>query len=209
MPPLPPPVFPVSPTRCGRQRWHPFDLAQGRVRTEAPGARKRRHRSLRFIPRKPPAVSVSKVTFNTYLRASILIIGYSRPGTTPHTYPLGGTMSPLVQRHRAQSTQQKSTDQHWGMLLYESFSAGAMVVLVGLLAVMVVVGLYLVIVWPLTYWDLANTGLEKYGSLANAVVWALFAGGSLAGFWCFSGAAFKSKSQRPATPARPARSPRR
>jgi hypothetical protein len=82
------------------------------------------------------------------------------------------------------------------MLIFESLSAGVMAVGAGFAAVLVVVGVYVVIVWPLTFWDLANLGLEKYGSWADTVLWSIFAGGSLAGYWCFSGAAFKSKPKR-------------
>jgi hypothetical protein len=82
------------------------------------------------------------------------------------------------------------------MLMFESLSAGVMAVAAGFAAVLVVVGVYVVIVWPLTFWDLANLGLEKYGSWADTVLWSVFAGGSLAGYWCFSGAAFKPKSKR-------------
>jgi hypothetical protein len=81
------------------------------------------------------------------------------------------------------------------MLVFESLSAGIVVVVVGLSAVLIAVGLYVVIVWPLTFWDLANLGLERYSSWVNIVLWSVFAGGSLGGYWCFSGAAFKSKTQ--------------
>jgi hypothetical protein len=111
---------------------------------------------------------------------------------------MGRTMSPLVQRPRVSAPAKGGTDQNWGMLVFESLSAGAMSVLVGLLAVMVIVGLYVIIVWPLTYWDLTNSGLEKLSGLANTVLWSVFAGGSLAGFWCFSGAAFKTKPAKKA-----------
>jgi hypothetical protein len=104
------------------------------------------------------------------------------------------TMSPLVQRQRVKGPQHGAeTDQHWSMLVFESFSAGVMAVLVGLLAVMVIVGVYVIVVWPLTFWDLTNSGLEKYGAWVKTVLWSVFAGGSLAGYWFFSGAAFKSK----------------
>jgi hypothetical protein len=108
-------------------------------------------------------------------------------------------MSPLVQRPRVKAPQGSAdTDQHWSMLVFESLSAGVMAVLVGLLAVMVIVGLYVIVVWPLTFWDLTNSGLEQYGEWVNIVLWSVFAGGSLAGFWLFSGAAFKSKTVRKA-----------
>ncbi|HET6176168.1 MAG TPA: hypothetical protein VFE61_04490 [Candidatus Sulfotelmatobacter sp.] len=112
-------------------------------------------------------------------------------------------MSPLVQRTRVGS-RPDPTDQHWSMLLFESASAGIMAVAVGLAAVMVVVGIYVIFVWPLTFWDLANLGLEQYASWTDTVLWSVFAGGSLAGYWCFSGAAFKTKPKAkiPATPVR-------
>jgi hypothetical protein len=110
-------------------------------------------------------------------------------------------MSPLVQRPRAGSSQRPGSqpglnDQHWSMLMFESLSAGVLAVGVGLAAVLIVVSIYAVIVWPLTLWDLASLGLEKYGSWADTVLWSVFAGGSLAGYWCFSGAAFKDRMQR-------------
>jgi uncharacterized membrane protein YqjE len=80
------------------------------------------------------------------------------------------------------------------MLVFESLSVGIMVVLCVMLAVLLVVGVYVMIVWPLTFWDLTDSGLEKYGSWAKTVLWSLFAGGSLAGYWCVSGAAFKQKA---------------
>ena len=114
-------------------------------------------------------------------------------------------MSPLVQRSRAGSALRSDpTDQHWSMLLFESLSAGVMAVGVGLAAVMVAVGIYAIVVWPITFWDLTNLGLEQYASWTDTVLWSVFAGGSLAGFWCFSGAAFKArpKSKVPAQPGR-------
>jgi len=79
------------------------------------------------------------------------------------------------------------------MLLFESASAGVMTIFVGFLAVLSVVGVYVILVWPLTFWDLANLGLEKIGPWVNTILWSTFAGGSLAGYWCFSGRAFKGK----------------
>jgi hypothetical protein len=105
-------------------------------------------------------------------------------------------MSPLVQRPRAQSPQGNPTDQHWSMLVFESLSAGVMAVFVGFAAVLVVVGIYVLIVWPLTFWDLADPGLEKYASWIQTALWSVFAGGTAAGFWCFSGAAFKNNRPR-------------
>lgn len=118
-------------------------------------------------------------------------------------------MSPLVQRSRPSPARPDPTDQHWSMLLFESLSAGVMAVVAGMALVMAVVGVYVIIVWPLTLWDLTHSGLEKYGSWTDIVLWSIFAGGSLAGYWCFSGAAFKSKSKRRAAVAAAANRSRR
>ena len=80
-------------------------------------------------------------------------------------------MSPLVQRSRPTSGRQADpTDQFWGMLLFESLSAGVMALFVGFVAVLAVVGIYVIIVWPLTFWDLGNLGLERYAE-APRTVW--------------------------------------
>lgn len=101
----------------------------------------------------------------------------------------------LVSKRSRESSARRSdpTRQHWAMLLFESLSAGIVAVVAGLAAVMAVLGVYLIIVWPLTFWDLSNLGLEKYAGWTNTILWSVFAGGSLAGFWAFSGAAFKTK----------------
>jgi hypothetical protein len=103
-------------------------------------------------------------------------------------------MSPLVQRQRTLSAKQPaSSDQHWSMLLFESCSAGVLALGVGIASVMLVVSVYAVFIWPLTFWDLANLGLEKYAAYGPTALWSVFAGGTLAGYWCFSGAAFKNR----------------
>ena len=103
-------------------------------------------------------------------------------------------MSPLVSRSRpASATKPGPTDQHWGMLVFESLSAGVMSLAFGLGLVLILVGIYCVIVWPLTFWDMGNLGLEEYATWTSTVLWSVFAGGTLAGFWVFSGHAFKAK----------------
>jgi hypothetical protein len=103
-------------------------------------------------------------------------------------------MSPLVKRSRDGSAQKpERADQHWSMLVFESLSAGVMSVTIGLGAVLVIVGIYVSLVWPLTFWDLDGLGLEQVTAWTDTILWSVFAGGSLAGYWCFSGAAFKSK----------------
>jgi len=81
------------------------------------------------------------------------------------------------------------------MLLFESLSAGVMTIFIVFAVVLVVVGVFVTTVWPLTFWDLANLGLEKLEPWIDTILWSLFAGGSLAGYYVFSGAAFKSKQK--------------
>jgi hypothetical protein len=100
-----------------------------------------------------------------------------------------------VPKRVAKALGANGADQHWSMLLFESVSAGVMALLVLMMALMVVVGVYVIIVWPLTLWDLPVQNLDGYSSLINLVLWSVFAGGSLAGLWCFSGAAFKDKKK--------------
>lgn len=107
-------------------------------------------------------------------------------------------MSPLVERSRPKVGRPNPDDQHWSMLLFESLSAGVMALAIGFAAVLIIVCAYAAIIWPLTFWDLENIGLEKYGNWVNTILWSVFAGGSLAGYWCFSGAAFKGKPKRSA-----------
>jgi len=112
-------------------------------------------------------------------------------------------MSPVVQRPRtALGNGNNAADQHWSMVLFESCSAGALALGVGIASVMLAIGVYALFVWPLTYWDLANLGLEKYAKYGNTALWSIFAGGTLAGYWCFSGQAFKDRRKPSSKPAR-------
>jgi hypothetical protein len=81
------------------------------------------------------------------------------------------------------------------MLVFESLSGGVLAILVVFALVLVVTGVYLIAVWPLTFWDLANLGLENIGPWIDTILLSLFAGGTLAGYYVFSGAAFKPKQK--------------
>jgi hypothetical protein len=81
------------------------------------------------------------------------------------------------------------------MIVFESLSAGVLTIFIVFALILIAIGVYGVVVWPLTFWDLANLGLEEYGSWVNTILWSLFAGGSLAGYYVFSGAAFRSKQK--------------
>jgi len=92
------------------------------------------------------------------------------------------------------------------MLLLESLSAGVVTMLVGSTVLLVITSVYVIIVWPLTFWDLSSLGWQQYISWVKPILWAIFAGGSLAGYWCFGGAAFKAKKKPGiSAPSKPAR----
>ena len=119
-------------------------------------------------------------------------------------------MASLVQRSRPDTARRPDPlHQHWGMLIFESLSAGVLTIFVVFALVLIFVGVYCVLVWPLTFWDLASLGLEEYGSWIPTVLWSLFTGGSLAGYYVFSGNAFQSKQKaRAPVPSRSTRSSR-
>lgn len=122
----------------------------------------------------------------------------------------GGPLSSLVQRSRpAAARRPDPLHQHWGLVIFESLSAGVLTIFIVFALILIAIGIYGVVVWPLTFWDLANLGLEELGSWVNTIVWSLFAGGSLAGYYVFSGAAFRAKQKaRTPVPSRSTRSSR-
>jgi hypothetical protein len=79
------------------------------------------------------------------------------------------------------------------MLAFQSLSAGALALMASGVLVMVVVGVYVLVIWPLTLWDISAAGWGKYSTWGVTILWSVFIGGSLAGVWVFSGAAFKGK----------------
>jgi hypothetical protein len=102
---------------------------------------------------------------------------------------------------KAASRQSGSKGQGWLMLLFESVSAGVISIFVLFVVIMAVVGVYVIVVWPLTFWDLDSLGLEKYAAWAKDLLWSVFAGGTLAGLWCFSGAAFRGEKKAGGRPS--------
>jgi uncharacterized membrane protein YsdA (DUF1294 family) len=101
------------------------------------------------------------------------------------------------------SKRSASDDQSWPMLIFESLSAGMIAVLLVLAAVLVLVGIYTGVVWPITKWDLALAHSAKYRLWAERTLWLIFAAGSGLGFWYFSGAAFREKPARRAGNTQP------
>jgi hypothetical protein len=77
------------------------------------------------------------------------------------------------------------------MLIFESISAGGIAVLLTFVALLVLAGIYCLVVWPLTHWDLAHVDV---GSWWKGALGLIFAAGAIAGFWCFSGSAFRAKA---------------
>jgi len=86
------------------------------------------------------------------------------------------------------------------MLFFASFSAGLAALLAAFVVLITAVGVYAVLIWPLTFWDLANLGFERYGSWAGTAALSVFGGGALAGYWVFSGGISKGKQK--SSPAR-------
>ena len=113
-------------------------------------------------------------------------------------------MASVAQKHVVTAAgRSESPDQSWTMLLFESLSAGVMAVFVGFVTVTVIVGAYVLFVWPLTFWDLANLHLERFAPFVRPILWAVFGAGTVAGYLCFGGAIFRPKAA-PASPVRAA-----
>lgn len=90
------------------------------------------------------------------------------------------------------------------MLFYAGLCGGIAALFLGFFLVLAVVGAYVILVWPLTFWDLANLGLEALGGWIWLIVLVTFAGGALGGLCYFSGLTLKSKP-KPKMPTRPMR----
>jgi uncharacterized membrane protein (Fun14 family) len=103
-------------------------------------------------------------------------------------------------RPKPKTQRPTSDEQGLGMLIFESLSAGGFAVFITLSAVLILVGIYVYLVWPLTRWDLADVNVEKFTSWSEIALIVIFAAGSALGCWCFSGAAFREKIGRRRNP---------
>jgi hypothetical protein len=105
-------------------------------------------------------------------------------------------LSPLVQRKRpirpAQSTVTGPV-LYRRVLFYASLLGGISALFLAVAFLMAVLGIYVILVWPLTFWDLANVGLEELGSWTWVLAAATFSGGALSGYCYFSGFSFAPK----------------
>jgi hypothetical protein len=108
-------------------------------------------------------------------------------------------LSPVVKHKRASVPGRKGNSISRGhMLLIASFSCGLAALILGFVVLITGVGIYAVLIWPLTFWDLANFG-EQYSGWTWTIALSVFGGGALAGYSVFSGALFKvgQKNGRP------------
>jgi hypothetical protein len=92
--------------------------------------------------------------------------------------------------------------QEWVLVLLESLGVGIFLVILLLAAVLLVIGLYVQVVWPLTDWDLVNVSLEQYQSLIELVLVTVFTFGFFGGYYCISGAAWKKIKPKTEAPAK-------
>ena len=96
-------------------------------------------------------------------------------------------LSPVVQHKRTNPPGRRASGITRGrMLFFASFSGGLAALMLAFLVLIIGVGLYSLLIWPLTFWDLADLGLEKYANWTGTITASVFAGGALAGFWVFS-----------------------
>lgn len=88
------------------------------------------------------------------------------------------------------------------MLLFQSLAVGMMSVIAVLALVLVMVGIYVQVIWPLTDWDLGTGSIEQYSSMATAVLTLVFIFGFGAGYWFISGGAWKAAKPKAGMPQR-------
>lgn len=74
-----------------------------------------------------------------------------------------------------------------------------------LFIVLIAVWLYGQFVWTFTHWDLSDISLAPFKSLAYLVIAVTFLGGTCAGLWIFSGAAWKNQRGNKVATQRPLR----
>lgn len=88
--------------------------------------------------------------------------------------------------------------KYWVMIAFESMGTGALAITLAFAAVLVVVGVYVQVIWPLTDWDLVTVSLDPYYSQIVLAGVFIFLIGTAAGFWFVSGAAWHDSKRRPA-----------
>jgi hypothetical protein len=89
--------------------------------------------------------------------------------------------------------------KYWALIAFESMGAGALAITLAFAVVLVAVGIYVQIIWPLTDWDLVSVSLDPYYSQIVVAIVFIFLTGTAVGFWFVSGAAWQTRKQTPAT----------
>lgn len=88
------------------------------------------------------------------------------------------------------------------MVLLESLGVGLLMVLLLVALVLLLTGVYVQVIWPLTNWDLANVSLEQYQSTIELVLVSVFCFGFFSGYYMISGAAWKKMKSKTASPSK-------
>ena len=86
------------------------------------------------------------------------------------------------------------------MIAFESFGFGASAILMVIAAVLVIVGFYVQVIWPLTDWDMVEVSFDAWKPAMKAALVLIFFAGTAVGFAMVTGAAFQKK--KPVTPVR-------
>jgi hypothetical protein len=112
-----------------------------------------------------------------------------------HDNVVGGPLSPVVKHKRTTAPGRRGNAISRGrMLLIASISSGLVALILAFILLITGVGIYAVLIWPLTFWDLASLG-EHYSGWTWTLALTVFGGGALAGYSLFSGALFKVRQK--------------
>jgi hypothetical protein len=111
------------------------------------------------------------------------------------TRPISAARSQVTSPGKKNSSppQGSGAIDHWSIVLFYSMGIGTVAVAALLFALLMAVWLYGQFVWTFTHWDLAHVRLTPFKPLAQLVLLGTFLGGTCAGLWCFSGAAWKNR----------------
>jgi hypothetical protein len=101
------------------------------------------------------------------------------------------TVSPAMKKLPPTQTAKPDPLKHWAMILFESLSFGVLAILLVAGVVLLAVGIYVQLIWPLTEWSLVSVNLDSYRPLIDAALLSIFGFASGLGFWFVSGAAWK------------------
>ena len=107
--------------------------------------------------------------------------------------------TPSASQRPSQPPPNSGAIDHWSYVLFYSMGIGTLAVGALLFTVLLAVWLYGQFVWTFTQWDLADVRLTPFKSLAYLVIAATFLAGTGAGFWIFSGAAWKNQRENTTT----------